>query len=75
MTCEDDGCRDVKFSVGGVELDFEKVIKAIEQNFDIAIEERARKIVNEKFDNLLNIIDDVTERVSDQTEMFKYNWE
>lgn len=67
--------KDIKLIVGGVELDFERVVKRIGEQFDNAIENRAVDIINEKFQSLSSELDDLQERVTENKERFKYNWE
>lgn len=61
--------KEIKFIVGGVELNFENVIKAIDRNYDQAVTKAAKELIEEKLskiDNLLeNIHDTINEHVSD----------
>lgn len=71
----EDGSFSVMFSVGGVELDFNNVITAIKNSFNNAITEKAQGLLEEKYDDLLNEIDDMQKRIREQKERFKYDWE
>lgn len=75
MKKDEDGNYPVFFSVGGVELNFDNVAKRIEEIFDDAVTRKAQKLLDEKYDNLLEEIDDVRERIKAQKEKFKYDWE
>lgn len=75
MKRDEDGNYPVFFSVGGVELNFDNVAKRIEEIFDDAVTKKAQKLLDEKYDNLLEEIDDVRERIKAQKEKFKYDWE
>lgn len=55
--------KDIKFTVGGVELNFLNVIEAISNNFDAAVNKRAQKLIKNKFDNLIETIDDIKDDV------------
>ena len=55
----DDGTIPILFSVGGVELDFNKVVNTIETNLDKLVTEKALTIITDKYDELnkdINII-------------------
>ena len=75
MEKDEDGNYPVFFSVGGVELNFDNVAKRIEEIFDDAVTRKAQKLLDKKYDNLLEEIDDIRERIEAQKEKFKYDWE
>lgn len=75
MKKDEDGNYPVFFSVGGVELNFDNVAKRIEECFADAVTKKAQELLDEKYDDLLNEIDDMKERVKEQKEKFKYDWE
>ena len=75
MKRDEDGNYPVFFSVGGVELNFDNVAKRIEECFDDTVTRKAQKLLDDKYDNLLEEIDDVRERIKAQKEKFKYDWE
>ena len=65
----------IRFEVGGVELDFERVCDEIGKQFDDAVARKAQELLDEKYDELLTDIEDIRERIQAQKEKFKYNWE
>ena len=70
-----DGSYPVFFSVGGVELDFDNVAKRLEENFEEAVAKKAQELLDNKYNDLLNEIDDMQERIKEQKARFKYEWE
>lgn len=50
MKMEEDGCFDVHLTCGGVELDFSRVCKRIDEIFDDAVAKRAGEMYLEQFD-------------------------
>lgn len=70
-----DGSYPVFFSVGGVELDFDNVVKRLEENFVEAVTKKAQELLDNKYNDLLNEIDDMQERIKEQKARFKYEWE
>lgn len=75
MIKDDDGNYPVFFSVGGVELNFDNVVKRIEEYFSDAVTKKAQELLDNKYNNLLNEIDDIQERIKEQKARFKYEWE
>jgi hypothetical protein len=75
MSKSEYGLKDVKFTVGGIELDFENVVKRIEELFDWEIEEKAKEILSEKYDGLIEEIDEIKARIEKHETAFKYDWE
>lgn len=58
--------KDIKFIVGGVELDFSNVITAIDKNVMTMINKEAKRLIQEKFNNLIETIDDIKDEVIDK---------
>lgn len=75
MKKDENGNYPISFSVGGVELDFDLVAKRIEDSFDIAVTKKAQELLDDKYSDLLNEIDDIQERIKEQKARFKYEWE
>lgn len=50
--------KDIKFIVGGVELNFLNVIEAIDKNVTAMVNKEARELVEKKFDNLIEAIEE-----------------
>ena len=75
MKKNEDGTYPIFFSVGGVELDFDNVVKNIEKSFDLAVQNKAQELLNEKYDGLINELADMQERIEKQKQRFKYDWE
>ncbi len=72
---QEDGEYEVKFIVGGVELDFNNVAKRIEKSLDNTIKDEAINILNNKFVDVIDSIMDIQERIKDNRKLFKYEWE
>ena len=51
--------QEIKFIVGGVELNFLNVIEAIDKNMSYMVEKEAKRLIEKKFDNLIETIEDV----------------
>lgn len=60
--------RDVKFIVGGVELNFLNVIEDINKNIDRMLNKKAKKLIEQKFDNLIDTIEDTKRKFIDNLE-------
>ena len=75
MKKNEDGTYPVLFSVGGIGLDFGNVAKRIEEIFDDAVTDKAQELLNTKYSDLLNELADIQERVENQKQRFKYDWE
>ena len=72
----EDGSYPVIFSVGGVELDFSAVAKRVDEQISVMVEEKARELLDQKYDDLMGEIIDIQERIKYQKEkLFKYDWE
>lgn len=70
-----DGSYPVFFSVGGVELDFNKVAERIGKSFSEIVAKKAQELLDEKYNDLLNEIYDMQDRIKEQKQRFKYDWE
>lgn len=66
-----DGSYPIFFSVGDVELDFSKVIQRMNDYFYDSVAKKAQELLNEKYGDLINEIDDIQQRITHQREMFK----
>lgn len=75
MKYNEDGTLPIFFSVGGVELDFNRVAERIETMFDEVVAKKAQELLDAKYNDLLNEIDDIQERIKEQRQRFKYDWE
>lgn len=75
MEKDEDGNYPVFFSVGGVELNFDNVAKRIDECFSDAVVKKAQELLDHRFNGLINEIDDMQERIREQKERFKYEWE
>lgn len=75
MKVNEDGTYPVFFSVGGVELNFDNVAKRIDECFSDAVAKKAQELLDHRFNGLINEIDDMQERIREQKERFKYEWE
>ena len=76
MKKNEDGSYPVVFSVGGIELDFSRVAKRVDEQISELVKSRAEALLDEKYSNLLGEIMDIQERIKDQKEnLFKYEWE
>lgn len=82
MTQNEDGSYPIIISVGGVELDFTKVVERIDnylddvdKNIDDKVADKAMEILEKKYDGLMDDIYDLQERVKGQKERLKYDWE
>lgn len=76
MKSNPDGTIPVKFEVGGVELDFNKVAKRIDESINKLVESKAKELLDSKYESLLREIHDIQERLENQKkELFKYDWE
>lgn len=62
--------KDIKFIVGGVELNFLNVIEAIDKNIDKLINEEAKKLIREKFNDLLDKIEEVENDIVEKFEVY-----
>lgn len=73
MKKNEDGSYPVVFSVGGIELDFNRVAKRLEEQISELVRNRAEALLDEKYGSLIGEIMDIQERIKDQKEsLFKY---
>lgn len=75
MKKNDDGTYDVTLTVGGVELDFNRFSEVVERQLSDLVEKKAQDLLSRKYSNLIDEISDIQERIEDQKEKFKYDWE
>lgn len=75
MQKNEDGSYPVVFSVGGVELDFSKVAKRIDKEINSLVTKKAQQLLDVQYENLIEEIRDMQERIEQQKEKFKYDWE
>ena len=75
MKVDENGLRDVVFSVGGIELDFLKVIHRMQDIFKDSVNKKAQELLSRKYQTLIDEVIDIQERIESQTERFKYDWE
>lgn len=76
MKKNEDGSYPVIFSVGGIELDFNRVAKRIDEEISRLVRNKAETLLDMKFENLIGEIIDIQERLEAQKEsLFKYDWE
>lgn len=72
MQKNEDGSYPVSFVVGGIELDFSKVAKRVDEHIRELVSERAQSLLSEKYENLIGELMDTQKRIRDQKELFKY---
>lgn len=75
MEMNEDGSYPVFFSVGGVELNFDNVVKRIEASFSDAVTKKAQELLDAKFNDLIDELYDIQSRVKERKDLFKYAWE
>lgn len=75
MQKNEDGSYPVVFSVGGVELDFSLVARRIDEQISEMVTNKAKTLLCETYDDLLNGISEIQERIENQKERFRYDWE
>lgn len=63
MKKNEDGSYPVVFSVGGIELDFNRVAKRVEEEISELVRNRAEELLDEKYGNLIGEIKDIQERI------------
>ena len=66
---------DIVFTVNGVELDFQKIINTLVEQYNIQVEKSAKKLLKDRFSSIIDDLDDIQERVDNQKLIFKYDWE
>lgn len=76
MQKNEDGSYPIQFSVGGIELDFSRVAKNIEEEINRLTKDRAQQLLEEKCFDVCGELEDMQERIRDLKEQyFKYDWE
>ena len=66
---------DIIFTVNGVELNFEKIINTLVEQYSMQVEKTAKKLLKDRFSSIIDDIDDIQERIDAQKDIFKYDWE
>ena len=66
---------DVVFTVNGVELDFQKVINTLIEQYSMQVEKTAKMLLKNRFSSVIDDLDDIQERIDAQKDIFKYDWE
>ena len=76
MKKNEDGSYPVVLSVGGVELDFNRFCKRLDEATQELAMEKAKQLVDEKYGTVFEELDDIRERLEHQKkELFAYDWE
>ena len=76
MKKNEDGSYPVVLSVGGVELDFNRFCKRLDEATQELAIEKAKELVDEKYGTVFDELEDIRERLEHQKkELFSYNWE
>lgn len=75
MEKDEAGNYPVLFSVGGVELDFNNVAKNLEKSLNELVANRAQELLDEKYEELIEELSDMQERIKELKSNFKYHWE
>lgn len=66
---------DVVFTVNGVELDFERVLNQLLSCYNKDVENKAKKLLTQKYENLISEMEEITDRINSQSKLFPYDWE
>lgn len=75
MKKNEDGTYPIVFSIGGVELDFDKVVKRLDEDLDRLVERKAQKLIDLRYEDLIKDIHDIQERLEYHKDRLKYEWE
>ena len=76
MKKNEDGSYPVVLSVGGVELDFSRFCKRVDEATQELAMEKAKELVDEKYSTVINELEDIRERLEHQKkELFSYDRE
>lgn len=76
MKKNEDGSYPVVLSVGGVELDFNRFCKRLDEATQELAKEKAKELVDEKYGTVFDELEDIRERLELQKkELFAYDWE
>ena len=76
MKKNEDGSYPVVLSVGGVELDFNRFCKRLDEATQELAMEKAKELVDEKYGTVINELEDMREILEHQKkELFSYDWE
>ena len=66
---------DIVFTVNGVELDFQKMINTLVEQYNMQVEKSAKMLLKNRFSSIIDDLDDIQERIDTQKDIFKYDWE
>lgn len=66
--------KDVKLIVGGVELNFENVVKRIGDQLDHSAQEAAQRILLTKVNTMMDELNDIHTYIENHKELFKEDW-
>ena len=76
MKKNEDGSYPVVLSVGGVELDFNRFCKRLDEATQELAMEKAKELVDEKYGTVFDELEDIRERLEHQKkDLFSYSWE
>lgn len=76
MKKNEDGSYPVLFTVGGVELSFEKLCRRLNEETNNLALEKAKELVDEKYGAVFEELEDIRDRLEHQKkELFSYDWE
>ena len=73
MKKDEDGSYQVEFNVGGLELDFNNVVERLDKSLDDLVARKATELLQDKYSDIINDIQDIQDRISHQKERFKYD--
>ena len=73
MKKDEDGSYQVEFKVGGLELDFNNVVERLDKSLDDLVVRKATELLQDKYSDIINDIQDIQDRISHQKERFKYD--
>ena len=70
MKVNEDGTYPVEFKVCGVELDFERFTERLDKELNEFIDDRAKEILCEKYNNLVREIDEIQDALEHHEKLF-----
>lgn len=73
MKKDEDGSYQVEFKVGGLELDFNNVVERLDKSLDDLVARKATELLQDKYSDIINDMQDIQDRISHQKERFKYD--
>ena len=71
----EDGSYPITLTVGGVELDFANVAKAINNILIGEVSKRVQSVLDNKYQDIVDEISEIQDRISNQKERFRYDYE